>query len=107
VLTTAGTHAYLSDHGVETRRLRKISEGRPNAADLIKNGELSLLINTPTRKGAGSDEGRLRATAVRFNVPMITTLTGARAAVRAIAALRAGDWSVRALQDYFSVKVRA
>jgi carbamoyl-phosphate synthase large subunit len=106
VLTTGGTHAYLLEHGVETRRLRKISEGRPNAVDLMKNGELALVINTPTRKGAGSDEGRLRATAVRFNVPMITTLTGARAAVRAMAALRSGGWGVCALQDYFHLQAK-
>ncbi len=101
VLTTEGTHRYLKEQGVETTRLMKISEGRPNAVDLIKNGEISLIINTPTRKGAGTDEGKLRATAVRFAVPMITTITGAAAAVRAIKALREGQWSVAALQDYF------
>ena len=74
--------------------------GRPNCIDLIKNHELGLILNTPNRKGAGSDEGKLRATAVRFNVSMITTVTGARAAVRAIAALRSGAWGVGALQDY-------
>jgi len=98
---SGGTHAYLKEHGVKTKRLRKISEGRPNAVDLIKNHEVDLIINTPTRKGFASDEGKLRATAVRFNIPMITTLTAAVAAVNAIAALRAGDWSVKALQDYF------
>jgi carbamoyl-phosphate synthase large subunit len=101
VLTTSGTYAYLKRHGIETMAVNKISEGRPNAVDLIKNQELALIINTPTRKGAGSDEGRLRATAVRFNVPMITTVTAATVAVQAIAALRAGQWGVQALQDYF------
>jgi len=101
VYTTSGTHRYLSEHGVETQRLKKISEGRPNAVDLIKNGELALIFNTPTRKGIKTDEGKLRATAVRHGVPMITTVTGAAAAVKAIAALKAGGWSVKALQDYF------
>ncbi|QQE10759.1 carbamoyl-phosphate synthase large subunit [Planctomycetota bacterium] len=101
VLTTGGTHDFLKQHGIETTRLRKISEGRPNAADLIKNEEIALIINTPTRKGAGSDEGSLRATAVRFRTGMITTLTAAKAAVAAIKALRNEDWSVNALQDYF------
>jgi len=99
VCCTGGTHEYLAEHGVTTTRLMKISEGRPNAVDLIKNGELALVLNTPTRKGGGTDEGKLRATAVRFGVPMITTLTGASAAVRAIRALRAEDWRVWALQD--------
>ena len=102
VITTAGTHDFLAEHGIKTTRIRKIQEGgRPNAIDLIKNGDLSLIFNTPTRKGAGTDEGKLRATAVRNRVPMITTMTGASAAVRAIAALRRGDWTVNALQDYF------
>ena len=102
VITTAGTHDFLAERGIATTRIRKIQEGgRPNAIDLIKNGELTLIINTPTRKGAGTDEGKLRATAVRNRVPMITTMTGASAAVRAIAALRRGDWTVNALQDYF------
>lgn len=101
VLTTSGTRRYLGEHGVETQAIRKISEGRPNCIDLIKNGELALIINTPTRKGIATDEGRLRSTAVRFNVPMITTTTGAAAAVKAIEALRAGAWGVRALQEYF------
>ncbi|MEX1016490.1 MAG: carbamoyl phosphate synthase large subunit, partial [Phycisphaeraceae bacterium] len=101
VHTTGGTHRLLADQGIMTTRLQKISEGRPNAVDLIKNGELALIINTPTRKGLKTDEGKLRATAVRFNVPMITTVTGAAAAVQAIEALRAGQWQVRALQDYF------
>ena len=103
VFCTDGTHRFLKEKGIETRLVRKISEGRPNALDLIKNGELGLIINTPTRKGSGSDEGLLRATAVRFNVPMITTVTAALVAVGAIEALRGGQWSVRALQDYFPI----
>ena len=101
LLCTAGTGDHLAERGIESTRLKKISEGRPNAIDLIKNGELALIINTPTRKGSGTDEGKLRGTAVRFAVPMITTATAARAAVDAIAALRADQWGVRPLQSYF------
>jgi carbamoyl-phosphate synthase large subunit len=103
IYCTGGTHSYLTEQGVGSKPLRKISEGRPNAIDMIKNHELALIINTPTRKGMKTDEGKLRATAVRYNVPMITTSTGAAAAVRAIEAIRAGTWGVRALQDYFPV----
>jgi carbamoyl-phosphate synthase large subunit len=102
VVTTPGMNAYLAERGIETRLVKKISEGRPNAVDLIKNHELSLIINTPTRKGINTDEGRLRATAVRFNVPIVTTAAAALAAVQAMAALRDGDWTVRALQDYYT-----
>lgn len=102
VFTTQGTHELLRSHSVDTVVLRKISEGaRPNILDKIANGEIQLIINTPTRKGAHTDEGKIRATAVRAGVPMITTITGAKAAVAAITALRAGAWSVAAVQDYF------
>ncbi len=102
IYSTGGTHEYLSAAGVQTTRLKKIVEGRPNAIDMIKNHELALIINTPTRKGSGTDEGKLRATAERFKVPMITTTTAAAAAVQALKTLRQRDWSVKALQDYFA-----
>jgi carbamoyl-phosphate synthase large subunit len=101
VYTTQATRELLLAHSVETLLLRKISEGaRPNIVDRLANDEIQLIINTPTRKGAHTDEGRIRALAVRRRVPMITTVTGARAAVQAIAALKAGAWSVAAVQDY-------
>ena len=99
--STGGTHEWLTEQDVPSQRVNKISEGRPNAIDMITNGELGLILNTPTRKGMATDEGKLRAAAVRFNTPIITTTTGATAAVQAIAALRAGTWGVRALQDYY------
>ena len=102
VCTTVGTREMLLSHSVETELIRKISEGvRPNILDLLANGEIDLIINTPTRTGADTDEGRLRAMAVLNRVPMITTGTGALAAVSAISALRAGNWTVSALQDAF------
>ncbi len=102
VCTTSGTREMLLSHSVETELIRKISEGvRPNILDLLANGEIDLIINTPTRTGADTDEGRLRAMAVLNRVPMITTATGALAAVSAISALRAGAWTVLALQDAF------
>jgi carbamoyl-phosphate synthase large subunit len=97
---TDGTHKHLAKHGVPSERLNKIKEGRPNAIDLIKNNEIAMIINTPTRKGAGTDEGKLRATAVRFGVPMITTATGGVAAAHAMRAMKQGSWDVHALQDY-------
>ena len=69
--------------------------------DLIKNKQVQLLINTPTRKGPQSDEGKIRAMAVLHKVPIVTTLTGAHAAARAIAAMQKKAWDVRPLQDYF------
>jgi len=102
ILATGGTYEALSRAGIEARRVPKLSEGRPNIIDLIKNGQVQLLINTPTKKGPQTDEGRIRATSVLYRVPIVTTLTGASAAVRAIAALQKGDWDVRPLQEYFA-----
>ena len=102
LIATAGTCEALRAAGIETTAIFKLAEGRPNIRDLIKNGKVQLIINTPTRKGPQTDEGKIRALAVLNRVPMITTLTGAQAAAEAIRALRGGDWGVRALQDYFA-----
>ena len=101
VYTSPGTGAALERHGMKPTILAKIGAGaRPNVLDLMSNDEITLIINTPTRAGWQTDEGRIRATAVRLGIPMITTLTGAKASIGAIQALRAGDWGVAALQDF-------
>ncbi|MEZ6234908.1 MAG: carbamoyl-phosphate synthase large subunit [Phycisphaerales bacterium] len=101
VYTTDGTAAALKRHGLRPQILPKVGTGlRPNVLDLMSDGSIGLIINTPTRTGWQTDEGRIRATAVRSGIPMLTTVTAAAAAVRAIEALRAGDWDVAALQDY-------
>ena len=102
VLTTSGTHAHLKNFSVDTTLIRKLSEGaRPSILDLIRNGEIALIINTPTKKGGHTDEGKIRAAAVRSGVPMITTISGAKSAILAITALKSGAWQVFATQDYF------
>ncbi|MFN9992442.1 MAG: carbamoyl-phosphate synthase large subunit [Phycisphaerales bacterium] len=101
VYTTEGTAAHLRAHGVKTEVLEKIAAGaRPNVLDLMSNGAISLIINTPTKTGWKSDEGRIRSTAVRLNIPMLTTPTAAAAAVRAIQAMRQKGWGVAAMQDF-------
>jgi len=97
---TEGTRQLLAKHGVEMKRVYKLAEGRPNIRDFIKNGEIQLVINTPTKKGPQTDEGKIRAMCVQHRIPIFTTLTAASAAARAIAALQKGDWSVRPLQQY-------
>jgi carbamoyl-phosphate synthase large subunit len=101
VIATGGTFEAISKAGIDAQRVHKLSEGRPNIIDHIKNREVQLLINTPTKKGPQTDEGKIRAMAVLNKVPIVTTLTGAEAAVRAIAALQKDGWNVRPLQDYF------
>ncbi len=101
IYSTGGTAEFLSRYSVRTNLVQKIATGaRPNVIDMMTSGDIHLVINTPTASGSETDEGRIRSTAVRLSIPMITTATAARAAVDAIAALRAGDWSVRPLQEY-------
>jgi carbamoyl-phosphate synthase large subunit len=100
VYSTGGTADALAAQSLRVNRLTKITEGaRPNVLDMLANDEIGLVINTPTRTGWATDEGRIRAMAVRLGVPMITTASGATAVTQAIQALRAGEWSVSALQD--------
>jgi carbamoyl-phosphate synthase large subunit len=101
IYATHGTAEHLAKRGVPVRELQKIGAGaRPNVIDLMSDGQISLVINTPTRTGWQTDEGRIRSSGVRLGVPMITTATAAAASVRAIGAVRKGDWSVRPLQEY-------
>jgi carbamoyl-phosphate synthase large subunit len=98
---TQGTGDHLERRGISTIRLQKIAAGaRPNVLDLMHNGEVKLIINTPTRTGWQTDEGKIRATAVRLSTPMISTATAAVAAARAIEAMRTRGWSVAAMQDF-------
>ncbi len=102
LLTTGGTHKALAEAGIVTERISKIQEGRPNIIDYIKNNEVALLVNTPTTKGPKTDEGKIRGAAVLHKIPIITTLTAAEAAADAIEALKAGDWQVKPIQEYFN-----
>ncbi|MFO0830689.1 MAG: carbamoyl-phosphate synthase large subunit [Phycisphaerales bacterium] len=101
IYATDGTGGLLQKHGITVTILQKIAAGaRPNVLDLMHNSQIALIINTPTRTGWKTDEGRIRATAVRLNIPMISTATAAVAAARAIEAMRKGDWTVTAMQDF-------
>jgi carbamoyl-phosphate synthase large subunit len=103
LISSGATHTLLAREGIKARRISKLAERtRPNIQDLIKDRKVHLIINTPTKKGPRTDEGRIRAMAVINQVPMVTTITGARATVRAIAALKKGGWNVRPLQAYHS-----
>jgi carbamoyl-phosphate synthase large subunit len=97
---TQGTAEYLQARGLDVHTVRKVSEGRPNGADLVINGEIDLMINTPLGSRSVSDEHRLRQAAIAHRVPVLTTISGARAAVQAIAELRAGSCHVKSLQEY-------
>ncbi len=81
--------------------VKKVSEGHPNIQDLVERGELQLIINTPLGARAHDDSRAMRLAAVQHNVPLLTTLSAAAAAINGIAALQAKDLKVRSLQQHF------
>jgi len=107
LLATRGTAQRLEEAGIRVKALMKIQQGHPNVLDYMIDGNLHLVINTPSGKGARTDEGRIRAAAVSHGVPCITTIEGAAAAVRAMEALRHEKMHVQALQDRFPARQRA
>jgi carbamoyl-phosphate synthase large subunit len=99
IIATPGTAKYLAENSVDVRRLKKIAEGNPNILDYLIDGRVALIINTPKGKGARTDEGKIRASAVQCGVPCITTIQAAVAAVLAMEASRHEELQVSALQD--------
>jgi carbamoyl-phosphate synthase large subunit len=107
LVATGGTARALERNGVQVRPIFKIKEGRPNAIDLVINKEIDLIINTPSGKGAKTDEGQIRAFAVSHGIHVITSIAAAQAATSAIEALLKLQLEVRALQDYHPHLARA
>jgi carbamoyl-phosphate synthase large subunit len=99
---TRGTAAFLRAHGLEVEIMYKVNEGRPNVADHLVNRAIDMVINTPLGRESFFDDRAVRRAATMAQVPCITTLTGASAAVSAIRALRQQALSVRSLQDYYA-----
>jgi carbamoyl-phosphate synthase large subunit len=96
---TAGTADYLRHHGLDVRTVLKVHEARPHIVDLLINGEIVLVINTPLGRESHEDDGIIRRTALKYDIPCITTLSGAMACAEGIAALRREGLSVRSLQE--------
>ncbi|HTL47264.1 MAG TPA: carbamoyl-phosphate synthase large subunit [Verrucomicrobiae bacterium] len=102
ITATRGTAEVLKKNGIHSEVILKIAEGHPNVADLIRNHQVKLVVNTPSGKGPVLDEAKIRSLAVSFNVPCITTINAARAAVKALEGVRGHGFEVRAIQDYHS-----
>jgi len=101
IISTRGTAEALRQAGLEVVEVPKLQEGRPNLIDYMKNDQVALVINTPSGKGARTDEGKIRAAAVAHGVTCITTLAAAQAAVAACRALAEQELTVSALQDRY------
>jgi len=101
ILATMGTGAVLRRNGIQVKELLRVSQGRPNIIDLMKNREVDLIIDTPSGSEAKADHHLIRKEAVLRGIPIITTLSGAMAAVQGLATVRRRASRVAALQDYY------
>ncbi|MDH3717096.1 MAG: carbamoyl-phosphate synthase large subunit [Planctomycetota bacterium] len=102
LIATAGTAQRLSDAGIDVEIVHKLQEGHPNLLDYLANEDVQLIMNTPSGKGARTDEGRIRAACVSGDVPCITTIQAAQAVVGAMEALREEELGVQPLQERFA-----
>jgi carbamoyl-phosphate synthase large subunit len=100
IVATRGTAAYLRAHGILAEVVFKVNEGRPNIVDHILNNQVQIIVNTPLGRESFFDDRAMRRVAMLHNVPCITTLTGASAAVEAIRAVSTRALDVTAIQDY-------
>ncbi|HXH66960.1 MAG TPA: carbamoyl-phosphate synthase large subunit [Candidatus Limnocylindrales bacterium] len=107
IVATRGTASALHATGVPCEEVYKVNEGRPNIVDLIKTGKVNLVVNTPLGRESFYDEKSIRRAAIRYNIPCITTLSAAHAAVRGIHALIELKREVSCLQDLHNRRVAA
>ncbi|MBN1312743.1 MAG: carbamoyl-phosphate synthase large subunit [Anaerolineae bacterium] len=103
IVATQGTAAFCQQAGLDVGVINKVSEGSPHIVDLIREGKIALIINTPYGPSAHGDGSKIRAAAVRYGIPITTTLSAAQAAANGIKALRAKDFAVRSLQDHYNL----
>ncbi|MGQ9484953.1 MAG: carbamoyl-phosphate synthase large subunit [Desulfosoma sp.] len=97
---TRGTFRYFRDNGLPCDPIDKMHEDRPNIVDAVKNGEIQLVINTPSGRRSEYDDSYIRKAAVKYKIPYITTIAAAEAAARGIEAWRRGHGDVKSLQEY-------
>jgi carbamoyl-phosphate synthase large subunit len=100
ILATGGTKSFLEKHGIEAGFINKIYEKRPNIVDAIVNGEIDLVVNTPSGKLSEYDDSYIRKNAIKCNVPYITTTAAAFAATQGIKERQNGAYKVKSLQEY-------
>ena len=101
LIATEGTSKLLNHNGVFSKNIFKVGEGRPNIVDAIKNKEIDIIINTPFGGAAREDEYQIGKSAIRYKIPVFTTIAGAKAAVRAIQTIKLGNFKYRSLQEIF------
>lgn len=103
ILATSGTYAIITAAGVKAEKVKKLQEGRPNINDLITNGSIDLIVNSPSGKESAHDDSYLRKAAIKAKIPYVTTIAGARATAKGILYVQAhGDSDVKSLQELHS-----
>ena len=100
IMSTSGTSAFLNENGIPNEGVTKVSMGRPNVVDAIKNGKVQLIINTGTGDTSKRDGYHIRRSALKFNIPYATTISGATAMSRGVTALRDKELTVKTIQAY-------
>ena len=100
LFSTSGTAQALKQNDLEVELVSKLHEKRPHNVDMIKSGQINLIINTPQGKVTKRDETIIRSTAILYDIPLVTTIAGAQATVNAIEALSKKSLSVKSLQEY-------
>ncbi|MBT3201480.1 MAG: carbamoyl-phosphate synthase large subunit [Phycisphaerales bacterium] len=100
IVSTEGTHAFLTENGVDAELIQKLHEGRPNITDAVTNGDIQLVINTPVGKLSQHDDSYIRKSAIKYKIPYITTLSAANAAADGIKAYRQSGSQIKSLQEY-------
>jgi len=100
ILSTEGTRDYLAKNKIDSELVLKLGHGRPDLSDAIKNGDIQLVINTPSGKSSQEDDSYIRKSAIKHKIPYITTAAAALAAAKGIQAQRQGKATVKSLQEY-------
>lgn len=103
IVATDGTHKAIKEAGIASEKVLKISEGRPNISDLIKNGDISMAINTSDNRSSKNDAKIIRQAMISQNVPYFTTLAAAFAGIESISFLKSQSFGVKSLQEYLEV----
>lgn len=106
IVATSGTAQFLKQSGIELEETLKVNEGRPNITDLLKNDEIQLILNVPAGKDAYEDSQIITKIAQTKNIPVITTVTGSSATVKALASLKQEELDVKSIQEYLNISSR-
>ena len=103
ILATGNTHKVITEAGIEAELVKKLSEGRPNILDMITNGDIDLIINSPAGKDSVNDDSYLRKAAIKGKIPYMTTAAAARATAKGIQSVRKhGNREIKSLQQLHS-----